>query len=133
MEVPFLAAECKVKTIIYLEGLVTINLDTEDDESWQINIKTDTFFIARGFYTFLNSFDTNVVLYDLKEHLSLENGLFAPAKTIPELSNDLKRGLTLAYGQRVSGCEMVLNMSSGTRIFSCLIYKPQDIQFTKLD
>ena len=133
MEIPFLAAECRIKTIVYLGGLVTINLETEDGESWEINIKTDTFFIASSFYTFPNSFDTNVVLYDLKEHLNLGSGLFVPPKTIPELSNNLKRGLTLAYGQRVSRCEMVLNLYSSFRIFSCLIYKPQDIQFIKLD
>ncbi len=130
MNTPFYPTDCKLTSVNYVNGFAIVEVIDADGKTWEIKVKSQTLYIAALDWTQKHQFNgVSLTIHNLKESLKIENGLFLPPNKVSELTYDVNKGLSLAYGHPTSAYELVITIFNSRRIASFLVAREEDIHF----
>lgn len=111
----------------FSNSLLSITLDFDELDSL-VTIKIPTSFLRVSKTDSSIPLTCHLELLRVDEKLATANTRYVPNSDFGQMMNEIRSGLSLAYGRKKTGNEFVLNVVSYERLISCLIDNLEDVQ-----
>lgn len=130
------SGDSQLKSYRFQNGIATLELELDHDGSTvQIDLPTKLVFTQTLDFTDDNDIGLlcRLEIVELAPLLRTQRGYYMPPTAFADVMKETQRGLSLAYGQKQSEVEWLVNVIGYDRLFSCLLGEINDVRWAVME